>query len=166
MDLGRAGANVSRLELDVASLADLAGLTGASWCHCHDGNSTCHAVSSHVKPCQASYYPSFVLKGFQTLSNQENNPTFRVTIVKPPRLKSQRVNRVAPASGEVSRLEKLNLGQLCKKHREKLTNCKRSLAKPPWHKSERLAQPALVSCLVCMSKVISVCWVLGISGNN
>lgn len=40
MDLGRAGANVSRLELDMAGLADLASLTGASWCHC-DGDSTC-----------------------------------------------------------------------------------------------------------------------------
>jgi hypothetical protein len=154
LDLGRAGANVSRLELCVASLADLAGLTGASWCHCHDGDSTCHA-------CQAmssQLLPQCVFKGFQI----EKTILFRV---KPPSFKS---HRVAPASGEVSRLEKLNLGQIQRGNMRKAmeTICKQSLAKPPRHKSEWLAQPALVSCLVCMSKVISFCSVLGISLTN
>ena len=151
MDLGRAGANVSRLELCMASLADLAGLTGASWCHCHDGDSTCHVVSSHVTTPMCR----------QRLSNREDNSVSR----KPPSFKS---HRVAPASGEVSRLEKLNLGQIQRGNMRKAmeTICKQSLAKPPRHKSEWLAQPALVSCLVCMSKVISFCSVLGISLTN
>lgn len=151
MDLGRAGANVSRLELYMASLADLAGLTGASWCHCHDGDSTCHAVSSQL-------LPQCVFKCFQI----EKKILFRV---KPPSFKS---HRVAPASGEVSRLEKLNLGQIQRGNMRKAmeTICKQSLAKPLRHKSEWLAQPALVSCLVGMSKVISFCSVLGISLTN
>ena len=69
MDLGRAGANVSRLELCMASLADLAGLTGASWCHCHDGDSTCHAVSSHVTTPMCR----------QRLSNREDKSVSRKT---------------------------------------------------------------------------------------
>lgn len=54
LDLGRAGANVSRLELCVASLADLAGLTGASWCHCHDGDSTCERRGFEVGEAERS----------------------------------------------------------------------------------------------------------------
>ena len=160
LDLGKA-ANVSRWELDKASLAN-ARLTGAR-CHCH-GDSTCHAVSNVsrcVKSCQASYYMLHhvttcycVFKGFQ----MEKTPLFRVR-------STYFQVAVAPASGEVSRLEKLNLGQIQGGNMQKAveTICKRSLAKPPRPESEWLAHPALISCLVCMSTVMSFGRVLGIS---